>query len=99
MWQRQKRLHTASVIVVRMACLAVVSVDSICAGPTSLIICALTLATTLPVLRMSGLHLTIPIVIELTFPWRVTNISADLFCQLWEGYISSVPRVFSFPES
>lgn len=35
MWQRQKRLRTASVIVVRMACLAVVSVDSICAGPTS----------------------------------------------------------------
>lgn len=80
MWQRQKRLRTASVIVVRMACLEVVSVDSICAEPTSLIICALTLAATLPVLRISGPHLTVPIVIVLTFPWWVTDISADLFC-------------------
>lgn len=73
MWQRQKRPRTANVMVVRMACLEVVSVDSICAEPTSLIICALTLAATLPVFRISGPHLAVPIVIELTFPRRVTD--------------------------
>lgn len=90
-------------IVVRMVCLEVVSIDSSCAGLTSLAICALTLAAltlaaTIPFRCISELHLTVPIVTELTVPWRVIDISADSLL-LADGIWIYQLRVFSLPEN